>query len=152
MLSHFISQKLTVQITPNKPVILIFPFFSTYFVRFLISMMKLINLERKIPLLNFFTMSMIRLRSISPILQSVVNLVYLANCKLSRSTNLSINFPKISNLSNILQTPNHSCHQVLLCLQGLTRFFSEFQDTLVTESGHQVKLCRLKIGDFWPPS
>ena len=81
-------------------------------------------------------------------LDNLVNLVSLAKCKLSRTTNLSVNFPKVSNLSNILQTPHHSCHQVLLCLHRFTRFFSNFKKllslSLITKlSDHQV---------IWSPS
>ena len=46
-----------------------------------------------------------------------VGLVNVNNCKLSRSTNLALNFPKILNLYNIFQTPSHTCLQVLFCLQ-----------------------------------
>ena len=45
-----------------------------------------------------------------------VGLVNVNNCKLSRSTNLALNFPKILNLYNIFQTPSHTCLQVLFCL------------------------------------
>ena len=45
-----------------------------------------------------------------------VSLVNVNNCKLSRSTNLALNFPKILNLYNIFQTPSHTCLQVLFCL------------------------------------
>ena len=36
-----------------------------------------------------------------------VGLINVENCKLSRSTNLALNFPKILNRTNIFQTPNH---------------------------------------------
>ena len=45
-----------------------------------------------------------------------VGLVNVNNCKLSRSTNLALNFPKILNLYNMFQTPSHTYLQVLFCL------------------------------------
>ena len=57
-----------------------------------------------------------------------VGLVNVNNCKLSRSTNLALNFPKILNLYNIFQTPSHTCLQVLFCLHWI---FSEFPITAI---------------------
>ena len=52
-----------------------------------------------------------------------VGLVNVNNCKLSRSTNLALNFPKILNLYNIFQTPSHTCLQVLFCLHWFNVIF-----------------------------
>ena len=65
-----------------------------------------------------------------------VGLVSLEICKLSRSTNLALNFPAILNLSKIFQIPNHASLQVLCCLNWFTMngFFLNIQLQLYMSS------------------